>query len=126
MQTDIDRRIVVVQDDEKRKYPRLQMRFPIEVKMLENSGRQTEELAKTANVSSGGVLVESASRLGVGDRVNVSITVPYTVWNRFPTVKVEAGAEVVRVRARTSDVVMHKKAYETALRFDEPLRTVVW
>ena len=115
-----------MQDDERRRYPRLDLRFPVEVKMVTSKGRQIEELAKTANVSSGGVLVESASKLGVGERVDVSITVPYTVWNRFPTVKVEAGAEVVRVKATSHGIVMHKKSYETALHFDEPLRTVVW
>ena len=115
-----------MQQDEKRRYPRLDLRFPIEVKVLDDKGRHADKLAKTANVSSGGVLIEADRKLSIGERVGVSITVPYTVWNRFPTVKVEAGAEVIRVTAVSNGIVRHSRTYETALRFDEPLRTIVW
>ena len=121
-----ERRVVSVEHQEKRIYPRLDLRFPIELKTLNGKQRQVEELAKTANVSSGGVLIESGRYLKPGAHVDVSITVPYTVWNRFPTVKVEAGAEVVRVRSVPKGTAKHGKVYETALRFDEPLRTIVW
>jgi len=120
-------RVAVVKQTDKRRYPRLNLRFPIYVKTSPGeNGRQAEERAETANVSSGGVLVRTGSRLAVGQRVEVSITVPYTVWNRFPTVKVEAGAEVLRVNATPPNYDKDKRSYQTALRFDEPLRTIVW
>jgi len=118
-----------VQQTDKRRYPRLSLRFPIYVRRRSSAnGDNDEERSETANVSSGGVLVSTGHRLDVGERVEVSITVPYTVWNRFPTVKVEAGAEVLRVSAvptiHASD--NESRNYRTALRFDEPLRTIVW
>ncbi len=116
-----------MQKTDKRQYPRLNLRFPIYVRRsISENGVEEEERAETANVSSGGVLVTTARRLSVGERVEVSITVPYTVWNRFPTVKVEAGAEVLRVSAAPSVHGRQKSNYQTALRFDEPLRTIVW
>jgi len=93
------RRVAGVQQADKRRYPRLNLKFPVYIKTVAEEGRETEERAETANVSSGGVLIETRRRLNVGERVEVSITVPYTVWNRFPTVKVEAGAEVLRLSA---------------------------
>ena len=116
-----------MQQTDKRRYPRLNLRFPIYVKR--SSGQKNnneEERAETANVSSGGVLVSTGRCLEIGERVDVSITVPYTVWNRFPTVKVEAGAEVMRVSAVPAAYGSDTKRYQTALRFDEPLRTIVW
>jgi len=121
------RRGVGVQQTDKRRYPRLNLRFPIYVKRSGGKNSDSEERrAETANVSSGGVLVKTSRRLDIGERVEVSITVPYTVWNRFPTVKVEAGAEVLRVSAVPSIRGSEKKNYRTALQFDEPLRTIVW
>jgi len=116
-----------VQQTDKRRYPRLNLRFPIYVRCSSVKNSDSEgERAETGNVSSGGVLVKTSHRLDIGERVEVSITVPYTVWNRFPTVKVEAGAEVMRVSAVPSIHKSEKKNYQTALRFDEPLRTIVW
>jgi len=116
-----------VQQTDKRRYPRLNLRFPVYVRCSGGKNSQSEEeRAETANVSSGGVLVKTSRRLDIGERVDVSITVPYTVWNRFPTVKVEAGAEVLRVSAVPSSHGNEIKNFQTALRFDEPLRTIVW
>jgi len=120
------RQVAGVQQADKRRYPRLNLTFPVYVRTVTREGGETEERAETANVSSGGVLVETSRRLNVGEHVDVSITVPYTVWNRFPTVKVEAGAEVLRVSATPAVHEKGRKKYQTALRFDEPLRTVVW
>ncbi len=116
-----------MQQTDKRRYPRLNLRFPIYVRRKNSAnGDSEEERAETANVSSGGVLVSAGHPLNVGERVEVSITVPYTVWNRFPTVKVEAEAQVLRVSAVPSIHGSDRKSYQTALRFDEPLRTIVW
>ena len=123
------RRVIGVQQTDKRRYPRLSLRFPIYVRRRGSAnGDNEEERAETANVSSGGVLVSTDRPLDIGQRVDVSITVPYTVWNRFPTVKVEAGAEVMRVSAvpTSNGASSDKKNYQAALRFDEPLRTIVW
>ena len=115
-----------MQEDNRRRFPRLSLRFPVYIKKRSDQAGKSEERAETVNVSSGGVMVQTGRNLGVGERVDVSITVPYTVWNRFPTVKVEAGAEVLRVKALPSPVKHRQKKFETVLKFDEPLRTIVW
>jgi hypothetical protein len=91
----------VVQGEERRKWPRLEVGFRIRLKPLGDRGEGfTEESFCTRNISTGGLLFEGPGGLGIseGSVFDVEISMPLAKYGFASSRRLEARGKVCRVQ----------------------------
>lgn len=112
------------ENTERRAYPRLSLSLPVRFRGVDNTGKLVEERTQTLNISSGGAWFESRSRLEPSTKLDVLISVPYRIWNRFPSAKMEGEGKVVRVNEVTNLGGVNTR-YSVAVEFSRRLNLVL-
>ena len=110
--------------DERRAYPRLSLSLPVRFRGVDTSGKLVEERTETLNISSGGAWFESRSKLEPSTKLDVLISVPYRIWNRFPSAKMEGEGKVVRINEVANPDIASTR-YNVAVEFSRRLNPVL-
>ena len=83
--------------EERRKFARLSLELPIHISGTDAEGHKLEESSLTVNVSARGAYFTSQTPFRAPMDLDVSISVPYSVWGKLPFPRLEAPAKVVRL-----------------------------
>ena len=83
--------------EERRRFARLNLELPIHISGRDAEGRKLEENSLTVNVSARGAYFTSQTAFRAPMDLDVSISVPYSVWGKLPFPLLEAPARVVRL-----------------------------
>jgi len=83
--------------EDRRRFARLSLELPIHISGRDAEGRKLEESSLTVNVSARGAYFTSQTPFRVPMDLDVSISVPYSVWGKLPFPRLEAAARVVRL-----------------------------
>lgn len=83
--------------EDRRRFARLNLELPIHISGTDAEGRKLEENSLTVNVSARGAYFTSQTPFRAPMDLDVSISVPYSVWGKLPFPLLEAPARVVRL-----------------------------
>ena len=108
---------------ERRKYARLKLELPIHISGTDAEGRKLEESSVTLNVSARGAYFTSQTPFHAPMALDVSISVPYSVWGKLPFPRLEAPARVVRVEHPSYQAPGESEQWGVAVCFEEALTT---
>jgi hypothetical protein len=111
----------VEKSEERRKYQRLNLAVPIQITGEDASGRKLEESSVTVNVSARGAYFTSLTPFQAPMELDVSMSVPYSVWRKLPLPRLEAPAKVVRVDAPATRAPGEPDRWGVAVTFEKAL-----
>ncbi len=102
---DLARLYIVMSQNEQRKTTRFELRLPIE--LVRSGAESIGKMTETRNLSSGGVLFASESRLPVGEQIEYFITLPT---GKAPNgVRLHCMGTVIRLEMRSSPTAREKE-----------------
>ena len=115
------KRTTVERSEERRKYQRLNLAVPLHITGEDAAGRKLEESSVTVNVSARGAYFTSQTPFKAPMELDVSMSVPYSVWRKLPLPRLEAPAKVVRVDTPSLHGPGDPDKWGVAVRFEEAL-----
>ena len=107
--------------EERRKFARLNLELPIHISGTDAEGHMLEESSLTVNVSARGAYFTSQTPFRAPMDLDVSISVPYSVWGKLPFPRLEAPARVVRVDSPPHRAVDDSDQWGVAVCFEKAL-----
>ena len=115
--------LVVEKRQERRKFARLNLELPIHISGTDADGHKWEESSVTVNVSARGAYFTSHTPFRDPMDLDVSISVPYSVWGKLPFPRLEAPARVVRLDSQPRHAPNGPDRWGVAVSFEKALST---
>jgi len=115
--------VVVEKAQERRRFARLNLELPIHISGTDVDGHKLEESSVTVNVSARGAYFTSHTPFRDPMDLDVSISVPYSVWGKLPFPRLEAPARVVRLDSQPRHAPNGPDRWGVAVSFEKALST---